>query len=58
MIEEGLGNANLIRRPDMVVSSPGIARMTSCPTRSIWMSTVLGDHSYGECAKPYIASQI
>ena len=36
-----------IRRPDMVVSSPGMTSMTTLPTRSIWMSTVCGDQVYG-----------
>ena len=29
-------------RPAMVVSSPGTHRMTSCPTRRIWISTMAG----------------
>ncbi len=34
--------ASLRRRPAMVVNSPGTHRMTSCPTRRIWMSTIAG----------------
>lgn len=46
----------LILRPAIVVNSPGTIKRTSCPALKIWMSTILGDQSYGWEAYPVFRS--
>ena len=45
------------RRPAMVVSSPGTAKMTSWPARRIEISTMAGCQAYGRLISPVLRTQ-